>query len=110
MLREERMPGDALNLGVGHWRPRDHDLEVGRQLVEAGVECGRLGEASRTLDALSSHPDQAGVGLLRQELEPLIARANDKLPPGTPAGGMPLIDLRELRAAGDVDAQNRRRR
>src|SRR5919199_4670491 len=54
MLREEGRPADALGLGVGHWRPREHDVEVGRQLVLAAIEAGRAGEARRTLEALST--------------------------------------------------------
>ncbi len=50
MLRDEGRPDDALGLGVGHWRPRDHDVEVGRQLVRAAVEARRPGEARRMLD------------------------------------------------------------
>jgi hypothetical protein len=73
MLREAHMPGEALNLGMGHWRPREHDVEVGQQLVRAAVEAGRVGEARRHLDALELHPDKVRVRPLRQELERLIA-------------------------------------
>lgn len=97
MLREERMPGDALNLAVGHWRPREHVLAAGRQVVEAAIEAGRVGDARRHLSALQGHPDTAGAEQIRSELAPLIDRAEAQMPPGTPAGGIPLIDLRELR-------------
>ena len=99
MLREERMPGDAVNLATGHWRPREHSLAAGRQVVEAAIEAGRVGDARRHLSALASHPDSAGAEQIRVELAPLIDRAEAQLPPRTPAGGIPLIDLRELRAA-----------
>jgi len=97
MLRGMGRPGDAVNLGMGHWRPRDHDLEVGRNMVEASIEAARLGDARRHLAALLTHPDAEGARELEQELRPLIDAAAAKLPPHTPAGGMPLIDLRDLK-------------
>ncbi len=99
MLRQERLPGDAVNLATGHWRPREHTLEAGRQVVEAATEAGRVGDARRMLAALAGHPDAEGVERIRDELAPLIDRAEAQLPPGTPAGGIPIIDLGELRAA-----------
>jgi hypothetical protein len=81
MLRDAGLPGDALNLGVGHWRPREHDLEAGRQLVEAAVEAGRVGEARRHLQALGLHPDEGRVRALRVELERLIAAGAPAAPP-----------------------------
>jgi hypothetical protein len=72
MLRDAGLPGDALGLGVGHWRPREHDLEAGRQLVTAAVEAGRVAEARRHLAALELHPDQGRVAAVRAELERLI--------------------------------------
>lgn len=76
MLREAGLPGDALGLGVGHWRPREHDVEAGRHLVRAAVDAGRMGEARRHLEALSLHPDQGRVASLRAELEREIAAAD----------------------------------
>ena len=73
MLREAGHPVDALNLGVGHWRPREHVVAAGRELIEASIESGRSGEARRHLDAMGAHPDQAGVERLRRELEGRIA-------------------------------------
>lgn len=84
MLRDAGLPGDALNLGVGHWRPREHDLEAGRQLVEAAVEAGRVGEARRHLEALALHPDAGRAAALRAELERLIAAGR---PAATPPRG-----------------------
>ena len=75
MLREAGHPDDALSLGVGHWRPREHDLEAGRQLVEAAIETGRHGEARRHLEAMAAHPDKDRVHRLTEELERSIARA-----------------------------------
>ena len=80
MLRDAGMPGDALGLGVGHWRPREHDVEAGRHLVHAAVEAGRMGEARRHLEALSLHPDQGRVAPLRAELEREIAAADRRRP------------------------------
>lgn len=88
MLRDAQMPAEALGIGVGHWRPREHDVEAGRQLVEAAVEAGRVGEARRHLEALASHPDQGRVQPIQQELERLIARSERSRPsrgPATPA-------------------------
>lgn len=75
ILREAGMNDEALSLGVGHWRPREHDLEAGRHLVAAAIDAGRLSEARRHLKALGMHPDSARVDRLRAELEHQIARA-----------------------------------
>jgi hypothetical protein len=95
MLREEGLPAEALGLGVGHWRPRDHDVEVGRQLVLAAVESRRSGEARRTLDALSAHPDTQKVAAARAELEPLVQEAERNRAAGPPSGQIPVVDVRE---------------
>lgn len=89
MLREEHLPDEALGLGVGHWRPREHDLEAGRQLVEAAVEAGRKADARRHLDALDQHPDVGRVQILRAELERRIAEELAK------TGQVPVVDVRE---------------
>jgi hypothetical protein len=91
MLREEHLPDEALGLGVGHWRPREHDLEAGRQLVEAAVEAGRKADARRHLDALSQHPDVGRVQMLRAVLERRIAEELAK------TGQLPVVDVREGR-------------
>ncbi len=97
MLRDAGLPGDALNLGVGHWRPREHDLEAGRQMVEAAVEAGRVGEARRHLEALGLHPDAGRAAALRAELERLIAlgpaHEGHTPPPATPAPPRTPTDL-----------------
>lgn len=78
MLREAGMPNEALGLGVGHWRPREHTIEAGRHLVHAAVEAGRIGEARRHLEALSDHPDKGKVAPVRAELERAIAGADQR--------------------------------
>jgi len=72
MLREAGHPADALALGTGHWRPREHELEAGQQMVEAALEAGRTAEARRHLEAISEHPDRAGVEALHAKLSRLI--------------------------------------
>jgi len=79
----------ALSLGLGHWRPAEHDVEAGRELVEAAVEADRPADARRHLDALLAHPDQARVAELRPELERLVA-----------GGGRPrVVDVRSERGS-----------
>jgi hypothetical protein len=96
VLREEGLPQEAIGLGVGHWRPREHDVEVGRQLVLASIEARRPGDARRTLDNLASHPDVATVAKVRAELEPLVEEAERQRAAAGPASGsMPVIDVRE---------------
>ncbi|MFI7587287.1 hypothetical protein ACIB24_09455 [Spongisporangium articulatum] len=85
MLRDAGHAVDALNLGVGHWRPREHVVDAGRQLVQAAVEAGRTGEARRHLDALTEHPDQETVAAMREELEARIALADEAVQAGQPA-------------------------
>jgi hypothetical protein len=74
MLRREGMPEVALSLGVGHWRPREHVPQAGRELVQAAAEAGRYAEARRHLDALAENPE-ANVIDLRDQLDALAARA-----------------------------------
>ncbi|WP_432547447.1 hypothetical protein [Kineococcus sp. SYSU DK004] len=76
VLREAGMNDEALSLGVGHWRPREHDLEAGRHLVAAAIDAGRLAEARRHLKALGDHPDQGRAAQLSGELEEAIGRAD----------------------------------
>jgi hypothetical protein len=102
MLREAQLPSDALWLGVAHWRPREHDLEAGRHLVLASIESGRIADARRHLAALSLHPDEGRVAVLRAELEGLLAQLEAERASGGPmtdpagiAVTGPLIDLRD---------------
>ncbi|GIG27487.1 hypothetical protein [Cellulomonas marina] len=84
LLRQAGRPVEALNLGVGHWRPKEHDPEVARELVLAALEADRPGEAKQHIAALDLHPRQRAVADLRTELQALVARAE-----GSPAGGSP---------------------
>lgn len=80
VLREADMPVDALWLGVGHWRPREHDLEVGRQLVLASLEAGRPLEAKQHLASLDMYPDPDAAAALRLELGDAISHAEQHSP------------------------------
>ncbi|TNM67225.1 hypothetical protein FHN55_11740 [Streptomyces sp. NP160] len=80
VLREAGQPADALNLGVGHWRPKEHDPEVGRQLVQAALEAGRTSEARRYLESFAQYPDQARAGRVRADLERAVAEASARRP------------------------------
>jgi hypothetical protein len=96
VLRDEGLPQEALGLGVGHWRPREHDVEVGRQLVLAAVEARRPGDARRTLENLALHPDAAKVAEVRAEVTPLVEEAErQRQAMGPGSGPIPIVDLRE---------------
>ena len=75
ILREAGDHDAALGLGMGHWRPTEHPLEAGRELVSAAVDARRLAEARRHLDALGAHPDATGVAAMRRDLEIAVATA-----------------------------------
>lgn len=106
MLRQTGHADDALGLGVGHWRPREHDVEAGRQLIEASIEAGRLAEARRHLEAMTAHPDTARVEKLRNELGKRLSKAErgGGGPRNEPngrrgTGSHHVVDVRESRAA-----------
>ena len=96
MLREEGLPAEALGLGVGHWRLKEHVVEVGRQLVLAAAEAGRTVDACRTLDVLGSHPDTEKVEQVRPELQRAVEEAERvRAAAGPPSGQIPVVDVRE---------------
>jgi hypothetical protein len=97
MLREEGLPAAALGLGVGHWRVKEHVVEVGRQLVLAACEAGRTADARRTLDVLvASHPDTEKIEQVRPELERAVEEAERvRAAAGPPSGQIPVVDVRE---------------
>jgi hypothetical protein len=68
LLRAAGHPDEAFRLTLARWRPHDHGLGTGRQLVLAGLEAGRTAELSRHLDALSACPGGAAARMLRTEL------------------------------------------
>ncbi|KQY47732.1 hypothetical protein [Cellulomonas sp. Root137] len=80
LLREAGLPVDALGLGVGHWRPREHDPEAARQLVLASIEAGRPLEAKQHIAALDLYPDQNAVADLKRELARDVAHAQQTIP------------------------------
>ncbi len=96
-LREEGLPAEALGLGVGHWRLKEHVVEVGRQLVLAAAEAGRTADARRTLDVLlASHPDREKVEQVRPELQRTVEEAERaRAAAGPPSGQIPVVDVRE---------------
>jgi len=80
LLRGAGLPVDALGLGVGHWRPREHDPEVARQLVLASIEAGRPLEAKQHIAALDLYPRQSAIAGLRVELNRELAQAEQSIP------------------------------
>jgi hypothetical protein len=72
MLRAEGHAREAVALGIGHFRPSLHDPKIGRALIAAAVEDGRVTEIRRFLAALGDTEDVAD---LRAELESLVAQA-----------------------------------
>ena len=80
LLRAAGLPVDALGLGVGHWRPREHDPEVARQLVLASIEAGRPLEAKQHIAALDLYPNQRAVADLKSELARDVAHAEQTIP------------------------------
>lgn len=75
LLREAGQPVEALNLGTGHWHPREHDPEVGRELVLAAVEAGRPMDAKQHLASLEMYPHQHKIADMRRELQGVVERA-----------------------------------
>lgn len=79
LLREVGMPVEALGLGTGHWRPREHVPEVARHLVLAAIEADRPLDAKQHLAALDLYPDQQLVAPLRAELVRAVAEAEQSI-------------------------------
>ena len=76
VLRAAGLPAEALGLGVGHWRAREHDPEVGRQLVLAAIEADRPLEARQHLESLAAYADPEAFAPLRADLERAVAQAD----------------------------------
>jgi hypothetical protein len=103
-LLDSGMHGEALSLGVGHWRPREHDLAAGEHVVEAAIAAGRYADAHRHLEALALHPDTRQVEALRGRLARRVAAAEQ----GKVVTRPPVVDVREVDVT-DVAAPPRRR-
>ncbi len=80
MLRRAGKLDAALALGVGHWRPREHVPEAGREIVQIAVQAGRIGEAKRHLAALEAHPDTKTVGTMHIDLDEMIVSRETTTP------------------------------
>lgn len=79
VLRDAGLPVEALGLGVGHWRVRDHTPEVGRQVVRAALDADRIFDARHHLESLALHPDTKAVAPIHAELETEIAQAEQHI-------------------------------
>lgn len=79
VLRDAKLPVEALGLGVGHWRAREHTPEAGRQVVLAALDADRIFDARHHLESLSLNPDTAAVAAMRPELETEIAQAEQHI-------------------------------
>jgi hypothetical protein len=73
VLREADLPVEALGLGVGHWRPREHSPDVARELVLGALEADRPLEAKQHLRTLEEYTDPRKTADLRRELARAIA-------------------------------------
>ena len=80
LLIESDMPVEALGLGVGHWRAREHDPEVARHLVHAALAAGRPAEAKGYVAALEQREDAGHLADLRAELTLAIAESERTVP------------------------------
>jgi hypothetical protein len=72
ILRDAGMPVEALGLGVGHWRAREHTPEVGRQLVLAALEADRPFDARQHFTSLDLYPDAETVAQIKADLRPVM--------------------------------------
>ena len=79
VLRDAGLPVEALGLGVGHWRAREHTPEVGKQVVRAALEADRIFDARHHLESLALHPDAEAVAAIHAELETEIAQAEQHI-------------------------------
>ena len=79
VLRDAGLPGEALGLGIGHWRPREQTPEIGRHIVHAALEADRPLEAKMHLKSLDLYPDQVAIVALRAELARAVAQAEQHI-------------------------------
>lgn len=78
ILRDAGLPVEALGLGVGHWRAREHVPEAGRQIVLAALDADRVLEARHHLRTLEEHGDPVAVAALLPALEAAVAAAEQQ--------------------------------
>lgn len=78
VLRGAGQPVEALGLGVGHWRPKEHTPAVAEHLVRAALEADRTFEARQHLRSLDLYRNQREVAGLRAELEELVVRSEQR--------------------------------
>ena len=79
VLRDAGQPGEALGLGIGHWRPREQTPEVGRHVVLAALEADRPIDAKLHLRSLDLFPDQGAIADLKAELTRAVALAEQHI-------------------------------
>lgn len=82
LLRDAKLHAEALGLGTGHWRVKEHTALVGRNLVVTALEAGRVADAKTHYETLASHladskPGQEHERAGLDELKDLIARSSD---------------------------------
>ena len=78
VLRDAGQPVEALGLGVGHWRPKEHTPEVAEHLVRAALEADRPGEARQHQRSHDFFRDQRAIADLKVRLEQLIAQSETR--------------------------------
>ncbi len=78
VLRGAGQPVEALGLGVGHWRPKEHTPKVGEHLVHAALEADRAFEARQHLKSLDFYRDQRSIAGLKADLGALVAQAESR--------------------------------
>ncbi|WP_182049143.1 hypothetical protein [Changpingibacter yushuensis] len=68
VLRDADLPHDALNLGLGRWRPGTQVFEAGEQVVRAAIESGHVAEASAYLSELTLEGHEGEVASLEEAI------------------------------------------
>ncbi len=81
ILREAHLPVEALGLGVGHWRAREHTPEAGRQLVLAAIDADRIVRGQAPPRGPRAVPGRGG-----RRPDPARAHARDRARRAAPLG------------------------
>ncbi|MBI9114318.1 hypothetical protein JAV76_04735 [Sanguibacter sp. YZGR15] len=79
VLRDAGLAVEALGLGVGHWRAKEHVPSAGQQVVRAALDADRVLEAKHHLESLQLHPDSKAVAVMSAELRAQIAQAEQHM-------------------------------